>query len=172
VEELFMLIECTKKLGDYLKITLEDITPIEREPFYEWHANLFMFDRRKGVILMNNQTRYCIILYGLKGEHIKRFNEIVLTSIEETFIAEGFPIDKVNRYIEHCGEVVTAKTHDRSILGQINEFHIHISWEIENYLPSERLNLISLNKWVGKLICGSKVFDRPIELLRKEMEKI
>ena len=24
-----------------------------------------MFERRKGVILMNNKTRYCIMLYGL-----------------------------------------------------------------------------------------------------------
>ena len=113
-----MLIECTKKLADAMKIKLGDITPIKREPFYEWHANLFWFDRRKGVILMNNQTRYCIVLYGVKAEHFKKLGSIMLSAIEETFMAEGFPVVRVKRYIENCGDVVYTKTHDRSILSQ------------------------------------------------------
>lgn len=167
-----MLIECTKKLADAMKIKLLDITPMKREPFYEWHANLFMFDRRKGAILMNNQTRYCIVLYGLKAEYFRKFDRIVLSSIEETFIAEDFPAEKVKRYLEHCGEVTYAKTHDRSILSQINDFHVHISWEIEHHLPSDNVNLVELNKWVGNLMCGSLNYANPIDLLKKEMEKI
>ena len=104
-----MLIECTKKLADAMKIKLVNITPVEREPFYEWHANLFLFDRRKGIILMNNQTRYCIVLYGLKAEHFKKLKSIVLSAIEETFLAEGFPADRVKSYIEHCGDIVYTK---------------------------------------------------------------
>ncbi len=88
-EEMTMLIECTKKLADAMKIKLCEITPIKREPFYEWHAHLFWFDRRKGVILMNNQTRYCIVLYGVKAAHFKRLGSIMLSAIEETFIAES-----------------------------------------------------------------------------------
>ncbi len=111
-----MLIECTKKLADAMRLQLETVENIDYEPFYDWHANLFVFDRRKAVILMNNATRYCIVLYGLKTEHFKKFDGIVLSAIEETFMAEGLASDKVRRYMENCGYIKYAKTHDRSII--------------------------------------------------------
>ncbi|NDI36017.1 DUF6933 domain-containing protein [Chengkuizengella sediminis] len=167
-----MLIQCTKKLADAMKIKLEDYTH-DRESFYDWHANLFMFDRRKGVILMNNKTRYCIVLYGLKLNDFKKFDDIFISAIEETFLAEGLPPLKVKQYLKNCAEVKYTKTHDRSILGQINDFHIHISWEIEHHLPSESINLVELNKWTGKLMTGPAMgYKYPIDLLRKEIENI
>ncbi len=167
-----MLIECTKKLAETMKVQLEDTEGTIHKPFYEWHANLFMFDRRKCVILINNATRYCIVLYGLRAEQFKRFSSIVLYAIEETFIAEGFSQEMVDKYVAHCGNVVFTKTHDRSILSQINDFLIHITWEIEYHLPSGNINLVTLNKWAGKLICCSLGGVYPIELLKKEIEKL
>lgn len=168
-----MIIECTKKLADVMKIKLPNFALIEREPFYEWHANIFLFNRRKGVILMNNQTRYCIVLYGLKGEHFKNFNSIVLAAIEETFAAEGIAADKIKGYIKHCKEMVYTKTHNRSILGQINEFHLAISWEIEYHLPNNNVNMVELNKWVNNTqMCGAMGYCHPIDLLKKEIERI
>ncbi|HWI54423.1 MAG TPA: hypothetical protein VNT57_01915 [Desulfobacteria bacterium] len=164
-----MLMELTKKLADTMNIKLPDITPLKREPFYEWHANLFLFDRRKGVILMNNRTRYCIVLFGLKAEHFRKFSSIVLTAIEETFLAEGFPEELVRRYMEKCGNVVYTKTHDRSILSQINDMHVHLSWKIEEYLPNSGLNVMELNRWLGRILLGSQGYSRPIEKLTEEM---
>ncbi len=166
-----MFIECTKKLADAMKIKV-NVVPSNHEPFYAWHANLFMFDRRKAVILMNNATRYCVVLYGLKAEHFKNFDSIFLSSIQETLLAEGLDRDKVNKYMENCGNVNYTKTHDRSILSQINEFLISITWQIEHHLPSESLNLVSLNKWAGELMCGSLGYAYPIDLLKKEFEKL
>lgn len=167
-----MLIECTKKLADAMRIQLETVENTEYEPFYDWHANLFTFNRRKAVILMNNATRYCIVLYGLKAEHFMKFESIVLGAIEETFMAEGFTSDKVRRYLENCGNMKYSKTHDRSIISQINEFLIHITWKIENYLPCNNLNLVELNKWAGEIISLQLKEVYPIEALRKEMAKI
>lgn len=167
-----MIIECTKKLADVMKIKLNAYEEGKAKSFFEWHANLFMFDRRKGVILMNNKTRYCIILYGLKAEHFKKFDVIVLSAIRETFIAEGFSLEVVDKYIADCGEVNYTKTHDRSVLSQINDFHISISWQIERYLPSEELNLVELNKLVGSsMMCGTLGYVNPIELLKQEMRR-
>lgn len=85
-----MIIECTKKLADTMKIKLNPYDSVNTDSLYEWHANLFMFDSRKGVLLMNNKTRYCIVLYGVKMEHFRKFDKIVLDAIKETFLAEGF----------------------------------------------------------------------------------
>lgn len=166
-----MIIECTKKLQDTMKTKLNPYDGDKDKSFYEWHADLFIFDRRKGVILMNNKTRYCILLYGLKAEHFKKFNAIVLNAIRETFIAERFPLEVVDKYITDCGEIHYTKTHDRSILSQINDFYTTISWKIENYLPSESLNLVELNKWAGSfLISGTLQYGHPIKSLEEEMK--
>lgn len=166
-----MLIALTKKLADTMKITLSDPAQHKRNSFYEWHANLFLFDRRKGVILMNNRTRYCVVLYGLKAEHFKKFASIALSAIEQTFLAEGFSEDAVRPYIEKCGDVVYTKTYDRSILGHINEMHLQLSWKIEEHLPNAELNLVQLNRWLGHILLGgSQEYSRPIENLTEAMK--
>ena len=40
-----MLISLTKKLADALKIKVYEVVPLRRNPLYEWHANLFVFNR-------------------------------------------------------------------------------------------------------------------------------
>lgn len=46
---------------------------------------------------MNNKTRYCIVLYGLKMEHFKKFGAIVLNTIKETFLIEGLAVEASRR---------------------------------------------------------------------------
>lgn len=89
-----------------------------------------------------------------------------------TFLAEGIAEEKVKKYLEHCDNVIYTKTHDRSILGQIKDFYISISWEIEENLPTDKINLVELNKWKGKLLCGSIGYVYPIDLLVKEFESM
>lgn len=165
-----MFLECTKKLADTLKTKLTDITFIYRQPLYEWHANLFFFNRRKGVILMNNQTRYCIVLYGLKSEHFKQFKDIVLSAIEKIFLAEGLSEDVVTKYINHCGEVVLTKTHDRSVLGQMNDMLYTTSFFIEDYLPANDICMVELSKKLGKVPVGSLKYTFPIECLKEALK--
>ena len=111
-----MLISCTKKLADALKINVSEVVPIQREPLYEWHANLFIYRHQTGVIMMNNQTRYSVVLYGLEPEHLQMMNKLQLFAIEMTFYAEGFSEYVIARYIRRSGEVSFVKSNNCSIL--------------------------------------------------------
>lgn len=164
-----MFLACTKKLVDVLKIKLPDVTPLRPEPFYEWHANLFVFDRRKGVIMMNNQTRYCVVLYGLKVEHFKKFDQIALSAIEQTFLGEGFSESAVAQYINHCGHVVFTKTHDRSVISQMNDMLYLTSCWIEGYLPASEICMVDFSKKLGEVPVGSLKYAYPIDRLRDLM---
>ncbi len=58
-----MLIQCTKTLLDKLGLPKESLKPAEGsealpESLTAWHANYITLDRRKAIILMNNETRY------------------------------------------------------------------------------------------------------------------
>ncbi len=168
-----MLIQCTKKLAKASKWDLVEYEKDEEPSFYDWHANLFLYNRRKGVMLMNDATRYCIILYGLKAADFKRFDQIALEAMKETFLAEGFSMNQINAYIENCGEVTYTKTSNRSILSQMSLFDWYVSEDIEEFVPSDSLNLVELNKEIGRIILGAahKGFY-PIELLKEQMEKL
>lgn len=65
------------------------------------------------------------------------------------------------------------KTHNRSVIGQMKDFDISISWQIEEHLPSKNVNLVELKRWVGSnLMCGSLGYANPIALLKKEFDSM
>lgn len=142
-----LILECTKKLADEIKVNLDNIS-LNADPLYEWHANLFTFRRRKCCILMNNETRYCIILYGLKKEHFLDFGRVIITAIEKNFLAEGTDPKIVNQYVESIDKVIYSKTYDRSILGQMNDM---VFMATNSYLKDEDFYQIQLNKKLNQV---------------------
>jgi len=168
-----MLISCTKKLADVLKIKVFEVVSLRRNPLFEWHANLFVYQRRKGVIVMNNLTRYSVVLYGLKAEHFKKFNELVLSAIEQTFRAEGFSDEVVSNYMRTSSQVIYAKSSDRSILGQINDVLYMLEWHMEDYLPPDSIFMIELSKKMSRTPMGKHIkFIYPIDMLQEELGKL
>ena len=168
-----MLIQCTKKLAVAGKFELEEYREGESSSFYEWHANLYMYHRRKVVMLLNNATRYPIILYGMKTAEFKRFDQIALEAIRETFLAEGFSKEKIDRYVENCGKVTFCKTSSRSLLGQMTDMDWFVDGFIDDYVPSDSINLVELNIRLGQIILGKAAdYKHPIDLLKEEMEKL
>ena len=168
-----MLISCTKKLAVALKINVFEVIPIRREPLFEWHANLFVFNRRKGVILMNNQTRYSVVLYGLKAEHFREFQTIALSAIEQTFKAEGFSDDVISNYVRTCAQVIYAKSSDRSILGQVNDVLYMMQYHMEEYLPTDDIYMIELSKRMSRTPMGKHLkYICPIDVLKEELKKL
>ena len=167
-----MLISCTKKLADALKIKVFEVVPIRRNPLFEWHANLFVYQRRKGIIVMNNLTRYSVVLYGLKAEHFKKFNELVLSAIEQTFRAEGFSDEVISNYMRTSSHMIYAKSSDRSILGQIYDVLYMMEYHMEDYLPTESVYMIELSKKMSRTPMGKHIkYTYPIDMLQEELGK-
>ena len=146
-----MLISCTKKLADALKIKVFEVVPLRRNPLFEWHANLFVYQRRKGIIVMNNLTRYSVVLYGLKAEHFKKFNELVLSAIEQTFRAEGFSDEVISNYVRTGSQVIYAKSNDRSILGQLVDVQYHLEWRLDERAPIDSILLVDISKELNRI---------------------
>ncbi|MBE1553195.1 plasmid pRiA4b ORF-3 family protein [Sporosarcina limicola] len=114
-----MYICCTKKLLVELKVEPESVA--EENPLFSWHANLIMVNRRKAVVLMNDQNRYAVVLYGLKAADFKRFNEIALQGIRTTFQEEGISDKAIDRYLLHTNEISITKTKNRTLVARMNK---------------------------------------------------
>lgn len=167
-----MLISCTKKLADALKIKVFEVVPIKRDPLFEWHAHLFVLNRRKGIILMNNLTRYSVVLNGLKAEQFKKFNELILSAIEQTFRAEGFSDEVIAKYLRTCAQVIYAKSYDRSILGQLVDVQYHLEWRLDERAPIDSIFLVEISKELNRIPLGTQKYHYAIDMLQEELGKL
>jgi hypothetical protein len=138
-------ISCTKKLFE-LSSFVEDQNTETNNEFFKWHANVFRMAKKNNLIIMNNKTRYCFILFGIKKEHFKNFNQIFVKALTDNLRAEGISDSKITEYVNNANQIKFAKTYDRSVLGSMTDMVKMTEFLIEDYLPIQEMNIIGLNK--------------------------
>lgn len=118
---LVIYIQCTKKLLEQIKVPAEKVDVSDVDPLYCWHANIFVHNRKKCVLVMNNYTRYNVLLYGLKSSDFKNFTDAVVQGIQDNLLADGFDVSAVEEYLSKCKESAITTTSERTINSQIKE---------------------------------------------------
>lgn len=114
-----MIISCTKKLQDELGIKPSLL--ITDKPLYSWHANMLRVNRRKTVVLVNDASRYNIILYGLKAKDFKNIDNTILLGIREVLLSDGVNDEVIDKYLEKSGQIVFSKTQNRTLVASLNK---------------------------------------------------
>lgn len=114
-----MLINCTKKLQDDLKIKPEKIEV--SDSLFSWHANIIRINRRKTIVLVNDVSGYVVILHGVKAKGFKNIKRLISDSIRETLIADCIKPDIVEKYLADAGEISFSKTQNRSLVARMNK---------------------------------------------------
>lgn len=139
------VIACTKKLFDLSNFPVSPIPEVGYRPLNSWHAHLFKVGRKNCVMIMNDLTRYQVVLYGVRKEHVKDFDNLFLTNLEIVLRADQFTDQEVNLLFSNMDKFIYTKTHNRSILGSLNDqIYLTQHW-IEEYLPTDELNIVDLN---------------------------
>jgi hypothetical protein len=87
---------------------------------YAWHLNYQTILRKKFMVLMNDLTRYCVVLYGVKKSDLKEPIDFFRKSIMIAMAFDGLPQDLVLKYINGIKEVTYGKTKDRKLVAQLN----------------------------------------------------
>jgi hypothetical protein len=159
-------IQCTKKLGDEMKLKLSPPGPEKSKPLYAWHAHLFKLSRQKCVIVMNNKTRYNFILTGLKKKEFDSLHTVIVQAMSENLLADGMDAASVDTYMEQCETVAFTATSERSLLGQINEMIMAVQYEYERHEGD--LNVYETNRRLNRFIM-MKLPKYSGELMREEL---
>lgn len=120
-----MLIQCTgallKELGKKPKeLVSNEVGEQFPDYFFAWHANLIYMNRRKTVVLMNNATRYPIVLYGLRKADFANIEKLIVDAIIEAMQLEGIAQSVIDLYVKESGEVQFAKTESRKMTAWLN----------------------------------------------------
>jgi hypothetical protein len=139
------VIACTKKLFDLNNFSVSPIPEVGYRPLNSWHAHLFKVGRKNCVMIMNDLTRYQVVLYGVRKEHFKDFDNLFLKNLEIVLKADQFSDQEVNLFLSNMDKFIYTKTHNRSIVGSLNEQIFMTQHWIEKYLPTDELNIVGLN---------------------------
>jgi hypothetical protein len=151
-----MLIQCTKNLLDKIGLPKDRLKPAEGyenfpESLIAWHANYITLDRRKAIVLMNNETRYPVLIYRPKPKDFKRLNDLIPEAIRTALRMEGVSKAVVDNYLSAAGKLEFSRTASKSLVAQMNNSVKEIScmWEDldENSLIQKYVSL-----YAGRLL--------------------
>lgn len=164
-----MLIQCTKKLLDELKIKPDSVK--YEKPLFCWHANLIMINRRKTVVLMNDSNLYRIVLHGLKAKDFKSLDLLIVKAICNTLMDECITADIVGQFINGSPTVIYAKTKDKATVARLNKACDDVHFfgrQIEtSTIIQSHVSRLASNSLAG---IGANEYIRPNEALYKDLE--
>jgi Plasmid pRiA4b ORF-3-like protein len=147
-----MLIQCTKKLLDELKVS--PATQVEDgSPLLSWHANMLKIGRHKFMVLVNDQNRYTIVLYGLKAKDKKNIDRVIIEAIREVFKSESIKGEIIEGYMDASSEYTFAKTKDRKLVARLNKAceSVHFA---EDYWDPDSIIQVEMSKWISSTLVG------------------
>ena len=164
-----MLIQCTKKLLDELKVKPQPHG--EEDPLFSWHANFITLNRRKTVVVVNDQNRYVIVLHGLKAKDFSNLDTLILQAIRETFLDEGVKEEIIEQFINHAKEITFTKTKDRTSVARMNK-SCETVYFYEELLSAHSLVQSTLSNRVSRFLVGQgkNQYIQPNEELYKDLE--
>ncbi|MBS4537874.1 plasmid pRiA4b ORF-3 family protein [Clostridium sp. D2Q-11] len=166
-----MLIQCTKKLLDELKVKPK--LNNENDPIFSWHGNILTLNRRKTVVLVNDKSRYVIVLHGLKAKDFKNFDDIFLQAIRDAFKNEYIKDDVIEEYIERSKGISYSKTSGRTFVGRLNEVCYNAKY-FEDLLDNNSIYQKDLSKRLSRDIVSDKKkkYIVPNEELYKNLNEL
>lgn len=148
-----LTIQCTKKLQETLKVPMSDLTDLNNDPLYSWHAHLFLFKRKKCVLVMNNVSRYNFLLFGLKASDFKQLDQIVMEEMKCNMVADGIDELTVQKYMKNCQSVTYTKTSERTIISQINEMISVVKYWMElREHEGKAINIDEINRKLNRFV--------------------
>ncbi|OZM56449.1 hypothetical protein CIB95_11785 [Lottiidibacillus patelloidae] len=164
-----MLIQCTKKLLDQLKIKPE-VASEEETALTSWHANIITIMRRKTVVLVNDKNRYVIVLFGLKAKDFKNFNTLVVQAIRNTFTEENIQQSVIDDFLENASTITYTKTKDRKSVARMNKGCDYVYFYERDIDQSSIFQPIVSMKASGELVGeGMKNAIRPNEEMFQDL---
>lgn len=85
-----------------------------------WHANIVTIYRRKVLVLMNNESRFPVVINRLLKNDLANLHHLIYESIRVALRMEGVSESVIEQYFASSSELMFSKTANRSMLGKLN----------------------------------------------------
>jgi len=127
-----MHIQCTKKMLDFLKPTLT--VKNTDDDFFAWHADYLVVNRKKLFCLMNDLTRFCVVLYGVRLTDFKNDVFFFQRAVMFALMNQHYASPLIDAYLHRIEDITYGKTKDKKLVARLNRSTIDLSWFVEDEL--------------------------------------
>ena len=166
-----MIIRCTQKLLAELKnkSTQEESA---RDPFWSWHANVFLIERRKCVLITNDTTLFTMFISALKKPDFESFHFVIGQHLFKNFLHENIPQRQIEAVLSKCENIKYEKTNNRRVLGAMNDKKTQLEYLISADGGEARTDIYELNHKLNRIISRAVGYKYPIEMLKEKLQEI
>ncbi|MBE0494315.1 MAG: hypothetical protein IBX48_08230 [Thiomicrospira sp.] len=139
-----MRVHVTKKLAEKLpQIDLSN-DATQNSPWGNWHAHIYLIDRKQCVLFCHDETRFAVLLTGLKKPDFSQLKDLFQDVFINSLIKMNYPlelIERVAKQLEQESIVFDTKT-DRSVQSSLRILHEELDWML--YSDQKHIDDVSL----------------------------
>lgn len=164
-----MIINCTNKFQKNLKVKLEKEEI--GDPILSWHGDIITLNRRKTLVLVNDLSKFVIILFGLQAKDFENIGELIKEGIKKSFLKYGIKENIVDKYLHEAKSIKFSKSQSQSelsyLIGVKREVDYYEYCIKDGYTFQEELSSKISDKFIYKILD----FKSSGEMLVKELEE-
>lgn len=157
------VLRLTQTLMKDMKATPSDIE--DTSPLLSWHVNIYPLNNRKHIIFINDLSRLCVIIDGVRSSQLTKLKEKFSSTLLTYLINEGIKRSQIDLYLRDGSEMTIAKTNSRSVLGTMKEITIHTT---DTHLAFK--DHIARMKWLNRLIYKPIEYQEPIHVFKEAIQ--
>ena len=151
-----MIFRLSQKLNTKIKAGTLPALPLDKNPFADWSAHLFVANRTQHILLTNTRSLYSLVMYGKGVTDEGAFIERTLGSLREFMRTDGQE-SVYRRFIVPANDTVCfAKALDRAVTGSMNELIFEATVMLVENDPSPFKVGFRLNETLLSAIAPSK----------------
>ena len=113
-----MIIHCTKKLAAKLKNVSQE-KRVDNNPLGDWHANLYVIDRRQCVMFCHDQTRFVLFKPGFKQIDFANLDFWFNDLFANTMLKMRYEPEIIEKALYYVDELRFDTECDRSVEGSM-----------------------------------------------------
>lgn len=156
-----MVLRCTAKLLRLIRLQPAADVPAGAD---DWYANLVWVSGRKCLLVAHARTMFCAFVPDVRVGELRSPDRYVVTLIKRELQAEGLAKNRLGPLDPNM--VVLARTVDRQVLGNMNDFALQAEFAIKDAGGLGLCDIAALNHYLRRVPFGrSGRFTSAEELL-------
>ncbi len=113
-----MIVHCTQKLAAKLE-NVSQKRLVDNNPLGDWHANLYIIDRRQCVMFCHDKTRFVLFVSGLKKNDFANLDFWFKDLFANTMLKSGYEPELMEKALPHMDDLCFDTVCDRSVQGSM-----------------------------------------------------
>jgi hypothetical protein len=172
-----MIIQCTKKLLDRIKINDDAPSPVTSETdlktrLHSWHANIVTVADKKTILFMNDASGLAVICYRPRPSDYKRLPELVREGTVMMMDALGISNEMAELYLADDGEPVITRTSSKSMLSKMVQLTYYLEAIAYRFKDSELLQRDVMIRCLDYVMDQKAGYYRPGERFKECLEEV